>query len=37
MPVVSAVYSREVLVINNSLVVVLLMKIVLVVSMKMWI
>ena len=37
MPVVSAVYSREVLVINNSLVVVLLMKIVLVVSIKMWI
>ena len=37
MTVVSAVYSREVLVINNSVVVVLLMKIVLVVSMKMWI
>ena len=39
MPVVNAVYSEcgEVLVISNSLVVVLLMKIVLVVSIKMWI
>lgn len=36
MPIVNAVYSGEVLVINSS-VVVLLMKIVLVVSMKMWI
>lgn len=38
-PVVNAVYSEygEVLVINNSLVVVLLMKIVFVVSIKMWI
>lgn len=39
MPVVNAIYSEygEVLVISNSLVVVLLMKIVLVVSIKMWI
>ena len=39
MPVVNAVHSEygEVLVISNSLVVVLLMKIVLVVSIKMWI
>ena len=39
MPVVNAVYSEygEVLVSSNSLVVVLLMKIVLVVSIKMWI
>lgn len=36
MPIVNAVYSGEVLVINNR-VVVLLMKIVLVVSIKMWI
>lgn len=36
MPIVNAVYSGEVLVINSR-VVVLLMKIVLVVSIKMWI